>query len=764
MAAFNDFLEKQKGIEPGQPLDTGAGTQPRTTFKEFLAQQSDQPTVEPETIKAVTKEQPSQKPTVSDIDTPKPTDRFLQGAGAGGQLETPDRALSETPEELSAGLETSISNFARDEGLPTVIGTAAAATAGTLMLGATAPVSVPLMLLGTALGGAVGGFAGEVVEQELKMADVIGKPASEADIQTQGDILKQAGWRGLEEGVFSLVPDVLYHGTKVAAQGIFKFGAQSENILKVSLENTIRKEAAKRGDAPIRTLTDVTDVAAFEMMDALASNSLMKSRLVHQKAAQTEQVLGAAERFIGEQKIEAAEFGLGALDKDIRSYVGAAYENMNAHGVAAITRKALTDAQEVQKSLARAKYSELGDVMEPQIANAPASLVDTGKLDPRGKPIYSIKQPHINPSFPVDLKGPRAVAEKQMDLAMGLVEEDAQGKAFGMLTPEMKELLSFKDVTDFKSASAKLAMMKGESRSLVGVENAANRKRLLDDAITALDDSLNTSLKAADEAGVRGADGMLPSQMKAEGDAIWKEQSEDFGNRFIKEILTQTDRVNGAPEELAKLFLKDDTHALKIIKALDQGGDLESMDAARSAIKGSVADGIFAPFNPSRGKFSAPAHADLEGRESALKMLFSGQEYDDMVDIANSLSRVHGEDRANILSFAQQARESGAALQLMQDMTTLKDPITNFQKFYSTMLTAFGAGRILTTPGLIKTFKNASDTTLPPYLQRQYMTRFTHTYMNFLMSQEASMSPEQREQWQQRKDDNDAVSQARQQQ
>lgn len=750
---FNQWLTQQN-IQPGEPLDTGAGKRPYTDFDSFMAaQQPEADKLEPATQAQVPKMgapqeapvEPTQAPVqngqVSDLEQPYSPQPQVETTSAGPSQFSGGilGGIGSAGEAIKPDTQEAVQNYIRDEGLPT-----AAGLAGGLLAASTAPVSVPTLILATAAGAGLGGFAGEYGEQKLKQVGLIEKPVDEMDIKTEQDIMEQAIWRGGEEALWSLVPDAVIVGSKGLFRKMFKPG--TEDVVKLALEEVVKKEAAKKGEEAILTVSDVSDIAAFDMMDALAANSMAKNVLTEARAKQREQVLSAAQRFLGEQKGPAAQYATNLTDEMISQYVGANFEIMNNHATAALVRRALTNAQELKKNVARAKYNAIGDLMEPDMANQLMVKEATGRLDRKGNPVYRIKNlSNFDASFPVDLRSTRKVAEDQMEIGSRLMGEEAKGTA-GLLTPELKELIGMADMTDFKAASTKLSQMKNESASLMGVENAANRKRLLDDAIRQLDNALNDSLAKASEAGIRGPNGETLEELKAAADAVWKEQSDDFGNKFIKEILKHTDPKDGNPAELSRLFLKDDTHALKIVKALGEG-EPELMEAARNAIKGQVANDIFVPFDKARGRYSSPSYEDLEGRKEALMMLFSKEEYNDMVKLADSLARVNGEDRANILSFAQQARESGQAIQILQDVAQGNNPLPNMQKFFATLGMAFGGGHLMTNKAFIATMKNASDEGLPPYLQRQYMSRVAHQLINYYNSQDASMTAEQRARW-----------------
>lgn len=754
---FSQFTAAQKAGEEAEKA-LGEGKRPRLDFAQF-AQEQAKP-IQDETVEAAQDIGTNQ--TVSDMSpeapqqtAPNPRFAGIEPMQASGPL-TPqtgrETAGLEETQRLTEATEA-VGGFARDEGLPTALGTAAAYGAGILMAGASAPVSVPMLILGTAAAAGAGGFAGELTEQEMKARGILPKPIGESNIRTFEDRLEQSAWRGVEEGAFSLIPDVVMTGSKAALRRVFPAG--TDDVVKQNLQDVVRKETLKRGQEEVLTVTDVADVAMFEMMDAVASNSLTRGALTKTKETQKDIVMGAAKRLVEEQQAPASLAGLTSVDDDIANYVGANFETMNAHAVAALVRKGVTEAQTLQKNIARAKYKHIGELMEPQLEKQVQRRVSTGILDSQGNPTYRVENvTKIEPAFPVNLVATRQIAETELDQASKLVKEGQMKDAYKQLTPEMKELLSFGDSTDFATASTKLSAMKSESRNLVGVENAANRKRLLDNAITQLNDALEASLKTAEDTGIVGPNGVPLSELKAEADAVWKEQADSFGNKFMKQIIDNTDPKNGSPEELARLFMKDTTHALKIVKALELGGDGANVANARQAIKGSIAEAIFMPFDKSRGRYTSPAYADLEGRKEALLKLYSQDEYDDMISIANSLARVNGENRANVLAFAQQATESGQAINILQDMAQAKDPIPNVTQLGATLVTALGAGKVLTSPTLIRAMAHASDETVPPYLRRQHLSRVAHQLINWYSSQEESMTEEQLERWEARLADN----------
>ncbi len=766
---FDDWMN-QSNIQQGQPLDTGAGKRPYTDFDDFMGSQQTAPTeLTTDTQQAVQQQQPTapspQNGQVSDLTPQAPQEEpGLIQQGINTAVDFGSQAL-DVIEEINPltqiggaiggmlGDKEDVKDFVRDEGLPTALGTAATVGAAGVLLGVTAPVSVPLAILGTAAAAFGGAAIGEFAEQQLKSSGLIDKPETEAHIKTTQDMLEQAAWRGGEEALFSAIPDVVMFGSKAAMRKIFAPG--TEDIKKQAMSVVINKELEKRATQPdhVFSVSDVVDFAAFDMMDAIAGNSLMKGRLKETRAAQEEIVKEAVTGNAEVASLGAKAFAADTTDEAIKDYVGANFETMNAHAVGAIVRKSLRDAQSFKKNLARAKYNVIGDSMEPGLVNQKQKLTDTGRVDKKGNTVFAIQTvAPVETSFPVNLVETRKIAEDQATLASNLTKDDG-GPAKSLLSPEMQELISFGDTTDYKSAAAKLAQLKGESRGMATNPEMANRKRLVDDAVHKLESALGDSLDTATAAGVRGPNGEDLSQLKMEADEIWKKQSDDFGNKFIQQVLKQTDSRNGNPGELARLFLQDTTHAIKISEALEQGMKEapEQMEAAKSAIKGHVMEKIFMPFDTTRGKYASPSYADLEGNKEALGKMFDKDELQGMEDLANALSFVNKEDRANVLSFAQQARESGQAQQVLQNPS---DFLPNVQKLFGTLFVAFGGSRVMTNPSVIKKVSEAVNPDVPLYIQKQYQAQLFHTLGNFFATEGQAMTPEQRERW-----DGDAANQ-----
>ena len=221
MANFLSYADWKAQQTAGQAAqDSGGAKRPYLNYNDWKAEQAKP--VADETIEAV---QPRQNQTVSDSDTqpapaqaPNPKFAGIEPMQATTPQGGRDEGSIESTEEL-ADFGQGMADFGRDELLPSVGGAVGAMAAGAALT-ASAPVSIPMLILGTAAGAWVGGSAGEFAEQQLKAADVFDKPTMEANIRTQQDILEHSFWRGGEEALWSLVPDAVMAGSKYALNKI----------------------------------------------------------------------------------------------------------------------------------------------------------------------------------------------------------------------------------------------------------------------------------------------------------------------------------------------------------------------------------------------------------------------------------------------------------------------------------------------------------------------------------------------------------------
>jgi len=660
---------------------------------------------------------PSQEPTVSDIDTqvePVKHDpsTFQSAFGEGTE------SFTGTKQADTKGME----DFARDEGLP--MAGALALTALTVGTGGMAGVAIAM---GSA---AIGGFAGEAIEQTLKFGEVLPYGAQEKPAKDGYEIAERAAWQGGEEALYTLVPELLVRGGSAAVKGMFLREQATVNTkFHTDYLSVLDDEAVASGTAVLkdgvaqapRKLSDVVGAKVLSLLETVGRESFFAGRGIRGLEAEQKGLVKSA---IHRKLDEVSGFGTRHTD----GLVDAATE-LNTLGVASVIDQTLNKVSRVQRAAAGKIY---GDI--------------TQALDDAGQEGFN--------AFTVDTKSLLDFADKRQRKTL-----------IGGDVKELDAIFALPETATVEEAFETLKSLKSMSRDLGKgmADNASNRKSVVDTAASILRKELDTALDAAETAGMN-VNGESIKDLMAEADGIWKQNAEDFQNDFIKSILKQTDALNGSPERLAAHFLKSENSAKSIVKILDDadlaikngetGFGAEEIAAARSAIKGTVMHDIFNPMDSVRGRITAPRYQALEGNKETLKRLFGSDDYEHMVALANAFSKVNGETSKNVLAFAQGARESGSLIKAAESMIDMaKAPGTQGAAAFLTQgwslaamwAIAATASKGATSSGrFILNMGKLVDDTYSPTAKRNILREVVHTVQRSVTASDGAMSPEQR--------------------
>lgn len=659
---------------------------------------------------------------------------------AGLPQETLEKAEETKPE---------VKKFVQEEALPVV-----GATVGTML----APVSggSSLLLTSAILGGSagLGGFFGEAAQQTGELFGVIPAREKQEAPKDGWDVLERAAWRGGEEAAWAMVPDLFVKGLTQGTRRLLTHGAkpavtvtgETVDMGRKAMVDMMKDYAEKHGmeEGKVLLTSDVVESGLFNAAENIAANSYITGKVGQVRAVQEEAIKEAISEQVTSLKEPALNYLKGTDDVAIKNFVAANMDNLNDFGVAGLVNVGFKKAQDAQKAVARSIYKSVGELMEATRTQTVYKEVELPIMGPNGRPLTTMQTVTEEvPAFPVNLQGVRALAEDRADvLARTGAKLDANTASF----------LNLPAQSDYAAAAERLVDMKADSRSLgkSTAEGSAKAKMQLDRAIAEMEKAMDDAMNRATEAGIVGPDGTPIAELKAQADAIWKEQVEDFQNSYVKEILMKADPTNGAPEKLGSLFMKNEMAATKIMKVLDDakgtltGDALEQITQAENAIKGSIVEQIFMPIDSATGKYVAPDVSQVSAKEGSLRRIFGDEGYDELRKLGAAIEQQSGGASSNYLGFAQRARESGMIMTTMKGLGRA-DLGPLIRDGGATVLFAMGAGKILTSPKMLRQVNMILDPKVDPAIKTNIAQWLVHRTYEYQQVIESKMTPEQRE-------------------
>lgn len=772
MANFDELMKTYKPT-PSEPLDTRGrfdralksykpvGGTPPTMDEEVVEDVTARPVGRPEEPEAPTaQDMPSMYPEVNEVQqkAAEAADKlqlnpYVTGASFGTAIENVQQQSKEVTEKtMSAEGTAAAREFIKEDALPVV-----GATVGTLMAPATGGTSL-LMSMGLTAGAAgVGGAIGEGVEQTLKMEGYMPTAQDETRPRDAWDVLERSAVRGGEEAAWALVPDMLFRGVPAATRKLLLTGAKpavdvtgkTVDVGRQSLINIMSKHAAKTGGETGDFLlsSDVVNSGLLNAAENVASNSYLTGRVPQVRKVQAEAIMGEVKETVEQFTKPAEGYVKENVDGAISAYVGANFDSMNDFAVAGLVNIGFKKAQEAQKSVARSMYRTIDDLMNVTEMKTVYKEVELPLMGADGRPLTTMQVVQQEaPAFPVYLDKVRAIGEERMDIL---------GRTGAKIDAQTAELLNLPAESDFKAVGERLIDMKADSRTLgkSGAEGAAKQKLVLDRAIKEIEAAMDDAALRAEQAGITAPDGRSVYELKKDADAIWKEQVEDFQNSYLMNIIKKTHPKNGAPEKLGKLFIQNDTAARNIVKILDdakgmlKGEELEQVLQAENAIKGSIVEEIFMPFDDVSGKYVAPDVSVLTKNEAQLKRIFGDDTYKELRNLGAAIEQQSGMGTSNYLGFAQRARESGMMMSTVKAVFDTNTPIVRrlVKELGATGLFALGAGKILTSPRMIRQVLLLNDPKVDMAIKTQIFQSLVHRTYEYQQAIEAGLTPEDRE-------------------
>lgn len=696
-----------------------------------------------------------------------PQSPYLTGGSYGTGIEqVAETARKATETGLSTEGKLEAQEFIREEALPVV-----GATVAAVLAPVSGGTSLPMAMAFTAGVAGAGAAAGEAVEQTAKFAGVMELGKTEEAPKDAWDILERSAWRGGEEAAWTLLPDMLIRGTSQGVRRLLTKGAKPSETLdgdvidmgRRSLQDIMIDYAERKGlklDEVLLT-SDIVESGLFNASENIASNSYIEGKVAgirkHQEQALKEEIIDVVTQYKG----PAEGYVRGSSDEAIRRFVEPNMDGLNDFGVAGLVNVGFKKAQDAQKAVARSTYKAIGGLMERTKMTKVYKEVELPFLGADGRPMTTMQSVmEEQPAFPVDLRGIRGLAEERMDVL---------ARTGDKLDPYTAEFLNMPHQTDYEAAAERLIDMKADSRTLgrSSAEGAGKQKLNLDRAIKELETAMDSAMEQAELSGIVGPDGIPLRELKEQADAVWSEQVADFQNSYIKNIINKTNPKNGAPEKLGKLFIQNDTAARNIMKVIDdakagmQGADLEQLVQTENAIKGSIVEELFMPFDGATGQYIAPDMTSLVAKKEQLQRIFGEESYNELRKLGAALEQQSGGTTSNYLGFAQRVRESGMVMTTLKGMSRLDfGPL--LRDGGSTVLFALGAGRLLTSPKMIRQVNMLNDPTVDPAIKTQIAQWLVHRTYEYQQAVEASVTPDERERMEAKLEDSKEAQRMRQ--
>lgn len=691
---------------------------------------------------------------------------YLTGASYGTGIEQIGEQAQVAGESMSPEGRAEAQEFIREEALPVV-----GATVGTLLAPVSGGSSIPLAMAFTAGTAGLGAAAGEAVEQTAKFAGMMELAKDETAPKDAWDILERSAWRGGEEAAWTLLPDMLIRGTSQGVRRLLTKGAKSSETIdgdvidmgRKSMQDIMEGYAERKGlkKEEVLLTSDIVESGLFNASENIASNSYISGKVAPVRATQEKALKEEIMDVVTQYKGPAEGYVKGSSDEAIRRFVEPNMDGLNDFGVAGLVNVGFKKAQEAQKAVARSTYKAIGNLMERTKMVSVYKEVELPFLGPDGRPMTTMQTVlQEQPAFPVSLRKVREIAEDRMDIL---------ARTGDKLDPYTSEFLNMPYQTDYEAAAERLIDMKADSRSLgrSTAEGAGKQKLNLDRAIKEMEQAMDDAMGQAELSGIVGPDGTSLRDLKAQADSVWSEQVADFQNSYIKNIINKTNPKNGAPEKLGKLFIQNDTAARNIMKVIDDakagmtGADLEQLVQTENAIKGSIVEELFIPFDGATGQYIAPDMTTLVAKEDQLKRIFGEESFDELRKLGAAIQQQEGGATSNYLGFAQRARESGMMMSTIKSMSNL-----NFGPLLrdggSTVLFALGAGRLLTSPKMIRQVSMLNNPTVDPAIKTQIAQWLVHRTYEYQQAIEASVTPEERERMEAKLEDVDEAKRMRQ--
>ena len=684
----------------GTPLDTGSNPRPRMTFQEWKAQKQKAPMVADSVTQGVAQaQQPAaqQEPGLMD-ELGAATSNFINKpietvAGAtAGLLAAPVAAAKQLLPGTDGFMDTvrgaqefgkgDVAPFIKEEALP---------TAGALALTALAPeLAIPvavgrygasLSVLAKSLYYGATGFAGatsgEMMEQVAKKEGFLDAPDGAPG--TYGEAAQRAITRGTEEGAWTTAGALLFGMLPVAGRAGFSMFSSA----KEGTKNMV--EFLEKHDGPI-LVSDVMDSLAVNLADSAATNS-------YSKAGQTMRETRQAQRDVvyKEAKKPMIELARTATDDAIELYQDGVLHSLPSSVLADHLRTALVDGEKVARSVIGVRYDaidklagEMGTETITRMGSEIVKDVNTGK--PLYDPVFGrvITRPTMEiievPKYTVDTTSAKDVIGKLIEERAGALQEDA-AVDFTKFAREQINLFKVNNKVTFKEARSIISDMDKEARRLArqdGDEFAATKRKFLLDSMAEFRGAMEvTGKRMADDGHTIG--GKTIDTYLQETNGMWKEVSEDFGNKYIQSYIKKADKIEGAADSLAVAFLQNRESAGALMKALETAeksaaapemrlytlGKAEdviaAMPKARAAISFKVYENLLQQYmNPGTRAKALAFMNSPESRGTVNQLL--GTDLFNQTDIVMKVLHEMESAKIDVGEYTQFARESGAVL------------------------------------------------------------------------------------------------------
>ena len=383
------------------------------------------------------------------------------------------------------------------------------------------PGPFPIKVLGGAVGAGIGGFGGDIAQQEYQKA---------VDSPLAPKTFKEEMGRALKYGGESALYDV-------AGNGIFKLGSKMWQFAKPKgIDDIAKVEKVLSSQTVSQKLYDsnhkVYDRYGLKVGDTIPA-SLTAAQMTSNRMVGTIETLtesswggGAITRQREINDLAISEY----TTKYIDNFNNTAGEILNDEGLGMLFINGIEAGKQMHKTMGGQLYSNLDELYKPLIKKV---LVEketpTGILDAAGKMLGRKTTELVEKEvLPVSTKLLKEFAKKELAKTTGTKHRALSGWS----KKELEAILKFDDTISFAEAQAYRSKMLAESTGV------AKRGEALGEGKSGA--LAKTIARISDDMISKGALATKNPEFIAkwrEANAFWKEGSENFSNKFMASLM-----------------------------------------------------------------------------------------------------------------------------------------------------------------------------------------------------------------------------------
>ena len=377
--------------------------------------------------------------------------------------------------------------------------------------------------IGGALGAAVGGFSGDIAQQEYQKAT-----SSSLAPKTLEEQLGRAFKYGGESALYDLAGNSIFKLGSVVWKGVRPKGIEGGAGVDKLISSQTVSEAGYNAN---KKLYDKYGLKVGDNIPAsLTASQLTTNRLVRTIETLTESSWGGGA--ITRQR-ELNDLAISEYTtKYINNFNNTAGEILNDEGLGLLFVNAIEAGKKMHGKIGDELYSNLDKLFKPLMKKVMVEeKVSTGILDSAGKMLNKTTTTLVEKEIlPVSTKSLKDWARKELAKTSGTKHKALSGWS----KKELESILKFDDTISFAEAQLYRSKLISEAR------NVAKRGEALGEGRSGA--LAKTLSKKADEMITQGAINTKNPEFISkwrEANAFWKEGSENFSNKFMTSLLTK---------------------------------------------------------------------------------------------------------------------------------------------------------------------------------------------------------------------------------